>query len=272
MFNPFKRKKKREGGLPKRRIYYTSQGEDERGLRETIIEEKLAPKAEDRLKVLAIEETPLEKYKPEKESYEETLKQLDFKKTHHTIVKVLFKRPETRRREVITLGYVQGVALAPNGLIAIAYLPRAPSWLDEVFMTITRTVARYKHLKVLWGFEPFVHLPVLDHTILVEASEIRESEYGKLAVPPFSTEEEKALFEATYAKATTLEELVKTLIEEEMKELLTIALHVNPYVSGYKLVEQTKNQKKKEKRFKIAEGGEIKLNVAKKSIWEDFEL
>ncbi|ALM74847.1 hypothetical protein [Thermococcus barophilus] len=269
MFNPFKRKKKRDGGLPKR-VYYV--GED-KGLKESIIEEKLGPKAEERTKVLAIEETPLEEYKPEKETYEEVLKQLDFKKTHHTVVKILFKRPETRRREIITLGYVQGVALAPNGLIAIAYLPRAPSWLDEFFMTITRTVARYKHLKVLWGFEPFVHMPVLDHTIIVEASEIRESIYGKLAVPPFSTEEEKALFEATYAKATTLEELVRTLLEEEMKELLTVALHLNPYVSGYKLIENIKDKKKRTERIKEAEGGEVKLMVEKsKSIWEDFDI
>ena len=267
MLNIFRRKKKKEGGLPRRRVYYLENAPGQEG---GFIEEKLAPKAEERVKVLAVEETP--PYKPEKESYEELLKQLDFKQTHHTIVKVLFKRPETRRREVLTLGYVQGVALAPNGLVAIAYLPRAPSWLDELFMIITRTVAKYKHLRVLWGFEPFVHLPVLDHTIVVEASEIRESEYGKLAVPPFGTEEEKALFEATYAKATTLEELIRTLLEEEMKDLLRVALTINPYVSGYKLIEETKDNKKRTERFKVAEGGEIKLDVAKKSIWEDFEL
>ncbi|MFA4647866.1 hypothetical protein P8X24_11590 [Pyrococcus kukulkanii] len=259
MFRLFGKKKRREGGLPKR---------------ENFVEEKLVPIAEERVERIAREETPLEEYRVEKETYEDVFKQLDFKKTHHTVLKILFKRPETRRKEVMTLGYVQGVALAPNGLVAIAYLPRAPSWLDEFFMAITRTVARYKHLKVLWGFEPFVHLPVLDHTIIVEASEIRESPYGRIAVPPFEHEDEKALFEAVYAKATTLEELVKTLIEQEMKELVNSALKINPYMKSYKLLEKARNERRKEEKFKIAEGGEVALiDMSKKDdIWRDFEL
>ncbi|RLG49924.1 MAG: hypothetical protein DRN90_00550 [Thermoproteota archaeon] len=262
MFKLFGKKRRREGGLPKR------------GNEPGFVEEKLVPIAEERVERIAKEETPLEEYKPEKDSYEDVFKQLDFKKTHHTVVKILFKRPETRRKEIITLGYVQGVALAPNGLVAIAYLPRAPSWLDEFFMSITRTVARYKHLKVLWGFEPFVHLPVLDHTIIIEASEVRESPYGRIAVPPFEHEDEKALFEVVYAKATTLEELVKTLIEQEIRELVNSALKINPYIKSYRVLEKAENKKKKDEKIKFAEGGEVALidMSRKEGIWRDFDI
>ncbi|WP_324734935.1 hypothetical protein VFC49_06965 [Thermococcus sp. SY098] len=253
-------KRKRSGGIPKKR---------------NIVEEKIVPKAEERVETLSFEETPLDEYKPAKQSYEDIFKQLNFKKTQHEVLKIMFKRPETKRREIITLGYIQGIAMAPNGFYAIAYLPKAPSWLDEVFLSITRTVARYKHLKVLWAFEQFVTIPALDYTVIVEASEIRETEYGQFAFPPAETEEEKALFEAIYMKANALEETLRTLLEDELHRLIDAALNINPYLKSYNVLEKKKDPRKKLSLIKYAEGEEITFNQPpqkEKGIWEEFNL
>lgn len=228
--------------------------------------EKLEQKAEERTQQF-LQEQLLEVQK-----FNQKVRKLQFVETQHKVLIAVFKRPSAEgiKKEVVTLGYVQGVAIAPSGLVVISYTQRAPTWLDEVFMSIARVFNRAAHSKLLWSFQDFTIIPALDTRIVVETSDIVETPYGLFALPPFESEEEKKIFYALYKQTNTLEQFIELLLRRA-GQLTDTALTINPWIKSYKLVERTKNQKKKEERFKVAEGGEIIL-TAEKDIWDEFNL
>ena len=261
MFEWLKRKKKREGGLPKREYYDEPQ--------EGRFQEKVLEKAEQTSQKLMYQEQPQTANWRQRQA----IQSLKFVKTPHQVLKVYykFKSGNNAIRELITLGYVQGVAIAPNNLLVIAYTPRAPSWLDEVFLSLARVLGKGPQQKLLWTFPQFAPLSSMDTTIIVETSRIMSTVWGELAMPPDLNEEQIAAFYAIYQKSQTLETLVDNILKKT-GTLVNTALDINPFVKSYQLIEKTKNQKKKEERLKMAEGGEIILGKGEKDIWEEFNL
>lgn len=262
MFEFLKRKKKRESGLPKREYPDDKQLD----FQEKILQ-KAEEKAEERVQRVVKEELL------EVQKYNANVRNLRFVKTHHTVLKALYKIPTGGKifKEIVTIGYVQGVAIAPNDLIVISYTPRAPTWLDEVFMSLSRVLGRHPQSRLLWAFPQFCPLPAMDHTIIVETSRIMNTPWGEFALPPMMSEDEVSTFYAIYKKAQTLEGFIDVLLKRS-GQLVDTALTINPFIKSYNLIEKTKNQKKKEERFKIAEGGEIILTKGDKDIWEEFNI
>lgn len=260
MFKWLKRKKRRDGGLP-RRDYYN---EPQSGFQEKVLE-----KAEQTEQKLMHEEKPVLQDWRQKQA----VQSLKFVRTHHQVLKVYykFKNGSSMVKEIVTLGYVQGVAIAPNNMLVIAYTPRAPSWLDEVFLSLARVLGRGPQQKLLWTFPQFAPLSAMDTTIIVETSRIMSTIWGDFAMPPELSEEQIAAFYAIYQKSQTLEALVDNVLKKT-GSLVNTALDINPFVKSYQLIEKTKNQKKKEERLKMAEGGEIILGRGEKDIWEEFNI
>ncbi|MFA4663356.1 hypothetical protein [Pyrococcus kukulkanii] len=241
----FRRKKKREGGLPKR--------EDDG------VFEKLGSKAEERITEL-VQIQDVKPIKPPK---------LRFVKTHHTVLKALYKIPVGNGvfKEVVTLGYVQGIAISPDGLLVISYTPRAPGWVDEALMSIARIFGKQPPAHLLWVLPQFAPLPALDYAIIVETSKIVKTAWGEFALPPMLTEEEVAAFRAIYQKARTLEELVDKIFSQ-VGRIVDTSLNINPFVKTYTLIERNKDERKGIEKTKRASGAEIMI----KDPWEGLNL
>ena len=254
MFGMLKRKKKPiPGGLPKREDW-----EDE-------IAERIAAKAEQRVgELIRLEEDYKRFARP---------KNLRFVKTHHTVLKALYKVPVGDRgvfKEVVTLGYVQGVAISPEGMLVISYAPRPPSWLDELASSLLRVFGKQPPTYLLWTLPQFAPLPALDYAIIVETSKIVRTAWGEFALPPLLTDEEVAAFRAVYQKARTLEDLVDKLLSQ-MGRLVDTSLNINPFVKTYSLVEKSRDERKGTERVKRASGAEVIIQ-AEKDPWEVFNL
>lgn len=251
VFGLLKKKDKRPGGLPKKEY------EDE-------IAERIAAKAEQKVaELVKIEEDYKQLASP---------KRLRFVKTHHTVLKALYKVPVGDKgvfKEVVTLGYVQGVAISPEGMLVISYTPRPPSWLDELLASLLRVFGKQQPTYLLWTLPQFAPLPALDYAIIVETSKIVKTAWGEFALPPLLTDEEVAAFRATYMKARTLEELVDKLLGQ-VGRLIDTSLNINPFVKTYSLIETNKDDRKGIKRKKRASGAEV--IIQEKDPWEGFNL
>lgn len=253
VFGMLKRKKKPSGGLPKREDW------------ENEVAERIAAKAEQRVaELVRIEEDYRRFASP---------KQLRFIKTHHTVLKALYKVPVGDKgvfKEVVTLGYVQGVAISPEGMLVISYTPRPPSWLDEALASFLRVFGKQPPAYLLWTLPQFAPLPALDYAIIVETSKIVKTAWGEFALPPLLTDEEVAAFRAVYQKARTLEELVDKLLRQ-MGMLVDTSLNINPFVKTYSLIEKSRDDRKGTRKEKRASGAEVIIQ-AEKDPWEGFNL
>jgi len=245
-------KKRPSGGLPKRRY------KDD-------VAERIVERAEKRVgELVRVEEDYKALARPER---------LRFVKTHHTVLKALYKVPVGDKgvfKEVVTLGYVQGVAISPEGLLVISYTPRPPSWVDELASSLLRVLGKRPPSYLLWALPQFAPLPALDYAIIVETSKIVKTAWGEFALPPLLTEEEVAAFRAVYQKARTLEELVDKLLSQ-MGLLVDTSLSINPFVKTYSLVEKSRDERKGTERIKRASGAEIMIQQ-EKDPWEAFNL
>jgi len=255
VFERFRRKKGKTGGLPRKDSL------DNEGIQGEILERARERAAE----LVALDE---DIYR-----HLTSPKRLNFVKTHHEVLKVLYKIPVGDKgvfKEVVTLGYVRGIAISPEGLLVISYIPRPPSWLDELAGLILRVFGRGQPVNLLWVLPQYAPLPSLDYAIVVEASRIIKTAWGEFALPPLLTEEEVATFKAAYMKAKTLEDLVDKLLGQ-MGQLVDTSLRINPFVKTYSLVERAKDKRKATERVKEATGTEVIIDDAK-SVWDVLEL
>jgi len=250
VFERFRKKKRESGGLPRK-------GNNE-GIQREILE---------RAKERAVELVTLNE-----DVRFTSPKKLDFVKTHHEVLKVLYKIPVADKgvfKEIVTLGYIQGIAISPEGLLVISYTPRPPSWLDELAGLVLRIFGRGQPTRLLWALPQYAPLPSLDYAIVVEASRIVKTPWGEFALPPLLTDEEVATFKAAYMKALTLEDLVDKLLGQ-MGQLVDTSLRINPFVKTYSLVEKSENKRKATEKIKEASGTEV--IIQDKSVWDVLEL